>query len=62
LSISLLKLGTSFAFFKLGGTITMGGDLGRTGGTVPQKFEVGDGSCICPPNISRSSVIGWVRK
>src|SRR6218665_2793145 len=26
-----------------------GGDLGGTGGTVPQKFEVGDGPCIGPP-------------
>src|SRR6218665_1415105 len=33
-----------------------------TGGTVPPKFEVGDGPCIRPPNISRSSVIGCVLK
>src|SRR6218665_4144382 len=26
-----------------------------TGGTVPPKFEVGDGPCIRPPNILRSS-------
>ena len=32
------------------------------GRTVPQKFEVGDGPCIRPPNISRSSVIGCVWK
>jgi len=33
----------------------MGGDLG---GTVPLKCEVGDGPCIRPPNILRSTVIG----
>jgi len=33
----------------------MGGDLG---GTVLPKFEVGDGPCIHPPNILRSTVIG----
>jgi len=32
--------------------------LRRTGGTVPQKLKVVNGSCIRPPNISRSSVIG----
>src|SRR6218665_211100 len=32
----------------------MGGDLGGTGGTVPQHFLVGDGPCIRPPNILRS--------
>ena len=37
----------------------MGGDLG---GTVPLKFEVGDGPCIRPPNISRSSVMGCAGK
>ena len=26
------------------------------------KFEVGDGPCIGPPNILRSSVVGWARK
>ena len=40
----------------------MGGDLGATGGTVPPKFEVGDGPCIRHPNILRSSVIGCVFK
>ena len=39
-----------------------GGDLGRTGGRSPPKFEVGDGPCIGPPNILRSSVVGWARK
>jgi len=34
------------------------GDLGRTGGTVPPKFEVGDGPCIRPPNILTHIVIG----
>jgi len=29
---------------------------------VPPKFEVGDGPCIRPPNIWRSSVIGSVEK
>src|SRR6218665_1110898 len=31
-------------------------------GTVPKKFEVGDGPCIRPPNILRNSVVGCVRK
>ena len=31
-------------------------------GTVPPKFEVGDGPCIGPPNILRSSVVGWAQK
>jgi len=31
-------------------------------GDGPPKFEVGDSLCIRPPNISRSSVIGCVRK
>ena|SRR6218665_116471 len=34
----------------------------ETGGTVPPKFEVGDGPCIRPPNILRSSVVGCARK
>src|SRR6218665_2025692 len=42
-------------------------DQGRrpreTGGVFPpKKFEVGDGPCIGPPNILRSSVVGWARK
>src|SRR6218665_390435 len=39
---------------------TWGGRRPRegTGGTVPQKFEVGDGPCIGSPNILRSSVVG----
>jgi len=37
----------------------MGGDLG---GTVPPKFEMGDGPCFRPSNISRNSVIGCVSK
>src|SRR6218665_1636410 len=41
----------------------MGGDLGGTEGTVTPNFEVGDGPCIRPPNISRSIVVGGcVRK
>ena len=36
--------------------------LRGTGGTAPKKFEVGDGPCIRPPNIFRSSVVGCVRK
>ena len=31
-------------------------------GDGPPKFEVGDGPCIGPPNIFRSSVVGWARK
>ena len=38
-----------------------GGDLGRLG-EGPAKFEVGDGPCIRPPNILRSSVVGCGRK
>src|SRR6218665_2950885 len=38
-----------------------GGNLGGWG-TVPPKFEVGDGPCIRPSNILRSSVVGCVRK
>src|SRR6218665_2509668 len=30
-----------------------GGDLGGTGGTVPQNLRWGDGPCIGPPNILR---------
>src|SRR6218665_546431 len=37
-----------------------GGNLGGWG-TVPPKFEVGDGPCIRPSNILRSSVVGCVR-
>src|SRR6218665_370726 len=34
-----------------------------TGGTVPQKnLRWGDGPCIRPPNILRSSVVGCPRK
>jgi len=41
----------------------MGGDLGETGGRCPpQKNWGGDGPCIRPPNISRSSVIGCMAK
>jgi len=40
----------------------MGGDLGGTGGWSPSNFEVGDGPCIRPPNISRSGVTGCVAK
>ena len=42
--------------------MTIGGDLGRTGGTVPPKFEVGDGPCILPHNILRSTVMGCEAK
>jgi len=31
-------------------------------GDGPPKFEVGDGPCIRPPNILRSSVVGCARK
>jgi len=42
----------------------MGGDLGGLGGMVPPKNKLrwGDGQCIRPPNIFRSSVIGCVWK
>src|SRR6218665_3907000 len=39
-----------------------GGDLGGTGGTVPQNLRWGDGPCIGPPNILRSSVVGCACK
>src|SRR6218665_580078 len=39
-----------------------GGDLGGTGGRSPQNLRWGDGPCIGPPNILRSSVVGWARK
>jgi len=38
----------------------MGGDLGGDWGDGPPKIWGGDGSCIRPPNIWRSSVI-WKR-
>jgi len=34
----------------------------ETGGTVPSKFEVGDGPSIRPPDILRSSVVGCAQK
>jgi len=41
----------------------MGGDsIGGTGGTFLPKFKVGDGPCIRPPNIWRSSVMGFAGK
>ena len=39
-----------------------GGDLEGDWGDGPPKFEVGDGPCIGPPNIQRSSVVRCVRK
>src|SRR6218665_3950939 len=39
----------------------MGGDLEGTGERSP-KFEVGNGPCIRPPNIFRSSVTASVAK
>src|SRR6218665_2476059 len=40
-----------------------GGDLGGQGGRSPPKnLRWGDGPCIGPPNILRSSVVGWARK
>ena len=36
--------------------------LSGTEGDGPPKFEVGDGPCICAPNISRSTVIGCEAK
>src|SRR6218665_768765 len=34
------------------GSFPWGGDLGGWGGRSSNKFEVGDGPCIRPPNIS----------
>ena len=43
--------------------LSHGGDLGGTGGRSPKKCMWGrDGPCNRSPNISRSSVIGCVRK
>src|SRR6218665_396808 len=40
-----------------------GGDLGGLGGRFPPKIlGAGDGPCIRPPNILRSSVVGCARK
>ena len=44
------------------GVIPRGRDLVGTGGTVPQKKFEGDGPCIGPPNILRSSVVGCAWK
>jgi len=38
------------------------GDLRGTGGTVPQKFEVGTAHALVRPNILRSSVVGCAWK
>ena len=35
---------------------------GGLGGRSPKKFQVGDGPCIRPPNVFRSSVVGCARK
>jgi len=35
---------------------------GTGGDGPPPKLEVGDGLCIDPPDILRSSVVGWARK
>ncbi len=42
----------------------MGGALGAAGVSVPQRFEVGDGPFILPPNIlrGRCTVIGCEAK
>src|SRR6218665_3398603 len=42
--------------------IPMGGDLGGTGGTVPQNLRWMGGPCIRHPNILRSPVIGYEAK
>ena len=42
--------------------MSRGGDLGGTEGTVPPKIWGGNGPCIGPPNILRSSVVGHERK
>src|SRR6218665_3448506 len=39
-----------------------GGNLGETGGRSPQSLRWGDGPCIRPPNILRSSVVGCAGK
>src|SRR6218665_47313 len=46
----------AFGFsFSLISPLPRGGDLGGTWGDGPPKLEVGDGPCIRPPNILRSS-------
>src|SRR6218665_169757 len=35
---------------------------GALSGRFPQQLQVGDGPCIRPPNILRSSVVGCARK
>jgi len=40
----------------------MGGDLGMLGDDPQKTFEVGDGPCIRPPNILRSTVMGCEAK
>jgi len=63
-SASNLVFGTlqSFSCNAMQCGSTRGGDLGGTGGTVPLKFEVGDGPFIRPPNILSSSVVRCARK
>jgi len=41
---------------------SMGRALGGNGGWPPKKISGVDGSCIRPPNILKSNVIGYVRK
>src|SRR6218665_1150367 len=38
----------------------MGEDLGGTGETVQPIFEVGDGPCLCPPNILEKRCIHFI--
>ena len=40
----------------------MDGDLGGTGGTVPQDLRLGTAHASVPPNILRSTVIGCEAK
>src|SRR6218665_793468 len=60
-----MKRGRKFSVPDMGyatAIIPRGGDLGRTGGMAPQKnLRWGDGPCIRPPNILRSSVVGCAK-
>jgi len=40
----------------------MDGDLGRLGDGPQKNLRLGDGPCIRPPNVLRSSVVGCARK
>ena len=48
--------------YEFNGHWIRSGDLGGLGGRSPQHLRQGDGPCIGPPNILRSSVVGCARK